>query len=105
MKPDWDSLASEYEGSDKVVIADVDCTAGGKPLCEKFGVKGYPTIKYFNPPDEEGEDYKGARGLADLKKFAASELGRGLLGRRPRELLGRPEGSARRVHQDARRGA
>ena len=45
MKPDWDSLASEYEGSDKVVIADVDCTAGGKPLCEKFGVKGYPTIK------------------------------------------------------------
>jgi thioredoxin-like negative regulator of GroEL len=77
MKPDWDSLASEYEGSNKVVIADVDCTAGGKPLCEKFGVKGYPTIKYFNPPDEEGEDYKGARSLADLKKFAAAELGPG----------------------------
>merc|ERR1712087_435520 len=54
-------------------IADVDCTAAGKPLCEKYGVRGYPTIKYFNPPDEEGEDYKGGRTLADLKKFADAE--------------------------------
>merc|ERR1712014_403119 len=38
---------------------------------------GYPTIKYFNPPDEEGEDYKGGRSLADLKKFASTELGPG----------------------------
>jgi len=77
MKPDWDSLASEYADSKTVIIADVDCTAAGKPLCEKYGVKGYPTIKYFNPPDESGEDYKGGRTLADLKKFAANELGPG----------------------------
>jgi len=77
MKPDWDSLASSFEGSPKVLIADVDCTAGGKPLCDKYGVKGYPTIKYFNPPDEEGEDYKGGRDLAALKKFAETELGPG----------------------------
>merc|ERR1712007_31535 len=63
--------------SKTVVIADVDCTAAGKPLCEKYGVRGYPTIKYFNPPDEEGEDYKGGRSLDDLKKFAANELGPG----------------------------
>jgi len=77
MKPDWDSLASTYEDSKKVVIADVDCTAGGKPLCDKFGVRGYPTIKYFNPPDEEGEDYKGGRDLAALKKFVETDLGPG----------------------------
>jgi len=77
MKPDWDSLASTYEDSKKVVIGDVDCTAAGKPLCDKFGVRGYPTIKYFNPPDEEGEDYKGGRDLASLKKFAHTELGPG----------------------------
>ncbi len=40
MKPDWDSLADEYKDSKTVIIADVDCTADGKPLCEKFGVKG-----------------------------------------------------------------
>merc|ERR1719355_134845 len=77
MKPDWDSLAADYESSTKVVIADVDCTAAGKPLCDKYGVKGYPTIKYFNPPDEDGEDYKGGRDLSALKKFVESDLGPG----------------------------
>jgi hypothetical protein len=77
MKPDWDALSADFADSKTVIIADVDCTAGGKPLCEKYGVRGYPTIKYFNPPDEEGEDYKGGRTLADLKKFATNELGPG----------------------------
>jgi len=77
MKPDWDSLSSTYADSSKVIVADVDCTAGGKPLCDKYGVRGYPTIKYFNPPDEEGEDYKGGRDLPALKKFVETELGPG----------------------------
>jgi hypothetical protein len=77
MKPDWDSLSADYADSSKVVIADVDCTAAGKPVCEKYNVKGYPTIKYFNPPDEEGEDYKGGRDLPALKKFIDTELGPG----------------------------
>jgi len=77
MKPDWDSLGSDYADSKTVVIGDVDCTAAGKPLCDKYGVRGYPTIKFFNPPDEEGEDYKGGRDLAALKKFVESDLGPG----------------------------
>merc|ERR1711968_137513 len=76
-KPDWDSLGSDYAGSSKVVIGDVDCTAAGKPLCDKYGVRGYPTIKFFNPPDEEGEDYKGGRDLSALKKFVETDLGPG----------------------------
>merc|ERR1712127_1058832 len=48
--------------------------AAGKSLCDKFGVRGYPTIKFFNPPDEEGEDYKGGRDLESLRKFASTEL-------------------------------
>merc|ERR1712127_930787 len=58
-------------------IGDADCTAAGKSLCDKFGVRGYPTIKFFNPPDEEGEDYKGGRDLESLRKFASTELGPG----------------------------
>jgi len=77
MKPDWDSLGSDYADSKTVIIGDVDCTAAGKPLCDKYGVRGYPTIKYFNPPDEDGEDYKGGRDLPALKKFVESELGPG----------------------------
>ena len=77
MKPDWDALGDEYADSKTVIIGDVDCTAAGKPLCDKYGVRGYPTIKYFNPPDEDGEDYKGGRDLAALKKFVETELGPG----------------------------
>merc|ERR1712021_294472 len=71
------TLGAEFKDSTKVVIGDVDCTAGGKSLCDKVGVRGYPTIKYFNPPDEEGEDYKGGRDLESLRKFASTELGPG----------------------------
>lgn len=77
MKPAWDELAAEYEGSTSILIADVDCTGSGEKLCGKFGVEGFPTIKYFNPPDDEGEAYEGGRDLEDLKEFAATELGPG----------------------------
>ena len=40
MKPEWDKLSDEFADSQKVVIADVDCTASGKALCEKYGVQG-----------------------------------------------------------------
>ena len=45
MKPDWAKLLKEYKDSASVVIADVDCTAGGKYLCSDIGVQGYLTIK------------------------------------------------------------
>jgi len=68
MKPDWDKLMGEFKGATDRVIADVDCTTGGKALCEQIGVRGYPTIKHGDPNDLQ--DYKGGRSYADLKKFA-----------------------------------
>merc|ERR1711953_252720 len=56
------------KGSSSVMIADVDCTAGGKSLCDEVGVRGYPTIKHGDPSDLQ--DYKGGRDFAALKKFA-----------------------------------
>merc|ERR1719421_890401 len=76
MKPDWDALGEKYEDSPKVLIGDVDCTGSGKATCERFGVEGYPTLKYFNPPDTDGEKYEGGRSLKELKKFA-KKLGPG----------------------------
>jgi hypothetical protein len=68
MKPDWDTLMGEFKGNDKILVADVDCTAAGKPLCDTNGVKGFPTIKHGDPANLD--DYQGGRDLASLKKFA-----------------------------------
>ena len=69
MKPDWDALMSEYEGSESVLVADVDCINSGKELCTKHGVQGFPTIKHGS--GNSLQDYKGGRALDDLRKFAA----------------------------------
>lgn len=76
MKPDWDTLMSEYSGSKHAGIYDVDCTADGKDLCEDVGVSGYPTIKYGDPGDRKSlKAYEGGRDLDALKKFAEDNLG------------------------------
>lgn len=72
MKPDWDKLMDAYAGSATQLVADVDCTTGGKPLCESNGVRGYPTIKYGDP--DNLEDYQGGRDYAALKAFADENL-------------------------------
>lgn len=73
MKPAWDKLMAEFEGSPTSLVADVDCTAAGQKLCEKNGVQGYPTIKHGDPGDLK--DYQGGRDFDSLKKFAEENLG------------------------------
>jgi hypothetical protein len=68
MKPDWDKLMKTFKDDASRLVADVDCTAAGKPLCDQVGVRGYPTIKHGDPNNLE--DYKGGRDFAALEKFA-----------------------------------
>jgi len=68
MKPDWDKLMKAFKDDESRLVADVDCTAGGKALCDQVGVRGYPTIKHGDPNNLE--DYKGGRDFAALEKFA-----------------------------------
>jgi len=72
MKPDWDKLMKEFADSDSALVADADCTADGKSLCEAHGVKGYPTLKWGDPAALE--DYQGGRDYKTLKKFAEDKL-------------------------------
>lgn len=72
MKPDWDKLMDEYKDSETQLIADADCTAEGKPVCDSNGVKGFPTLKYGDPSDLQ--DYQGGRTFDALKKFIDEEL-------------------------------
>ncbi|CAE8627074.1 unnamed protein product [Polarella glacialis] len=72
MKPAWDQLMEAYTGHATAVVADVDCTADGKSLCDMVGVRGYPSIKWGSPDDLQ--DYKGGRTFDALKKFADESL-------------------------------
>jgi len=73
MKPAWDKLTDAFKDSKTALIADVDCTAAGKPLCDSNGVRGFPTIKYGDPADLQ--DYNGGRDFDSLKKHADTNLG------------------------------
>jgi len=70
MKAAWDQLADATKDGDLVTVADVDCTAAGKSLCTKVGVRGYPTIKYWLAGDSTAQDYRGGRSFSDLEGFA-----------------------------------
>lgn len=75
MKPAWDALAEEYSdatSTSSVLIADVDCTAEGKSLCEKHEIRGYPTIKYIQ--DGKEHTYQKGRDLDSLRTFVKEHL-------------------------------
>jgi len=72
MKPAWDKLMKKYDGHATALVADVDCTAEGKELCETHGVQGFPTIKWGDPTALE--DYEGGRDYAELETFAEENL-------------------------------
>lgn len=68
MKPDWDKLMAEFKGHASILVADVDCTTAGKPLCDSNGVKGFPTIKTGDPNDLQS--YEGGRDFKSLQAHA-----------------------------------
>jgi len=72
MAPDWEKLSDDWASSEVGLIAEVDCTTDGKPLCDQNGVKGFPTLKYGDPMALE--DYSGGRSLKDLADFAKENL-------------------------------
>jgi hypothetical protein len=72
MKPAWDKLMKQFAGSSTALVADVDCTSAGKPLCDANGVQGFPTIKYGDP--SALEKYEGGRDFDTLKAFADANL-------------------------------
>mmetsp|Transcript_55307 Transcript_55307/g.129485 ORF Transcript_55307/g.129485 Transcript_55307/m.129485 type:complete len:131 (-) Transcript_55307:247-639(-) len=63
----------DFADSPNALVADIDCTTEGKPLCETHEIRGFPTIKYGEVGDLK--DYSGPRTYSDLKKFAEENLG------------------------------
>lgn len=71
LAPTWQEL---YEtNKDKFNVAKVDCTLSeSKEVCQQFGVRGYPTIKFFGL-DNKVYSYKKQRSLQALQDFILNE--------------------------------
>lgn len=58
LKPKFTEAAGKVAG--KYVLAKIDCTLEtAKELCQEFGVRGYPTVKFFKKGVPQ--DYTGPR--------------------------------------------
>jgi len=66
LKPDWEKLAKTSTVKD-TKIGKVDCTAN-KMTCDKYEVKGYPTLLYFRN-GELLETYTGSKTVDSLKEY------------------------------------
>ena len=70
MAPVLDRVAPKLQG--KMAIGKIDCTVH-KPLCNKFSVRGFPSLKYSM--DGEVMEYPGGREESDLVSFAQKMSG------------------------------
>jgi protein disulfide-isomerase A6 len=73
--PEWDKASRELKG--KVMLGNVDATAQ-QGLGSTYGVRGYPTIKWFAAGEKSGassaQDYQQERKAGGIVKFALEEL-------------------------------
>lgn len=74
LAPIYDKLASVFKLDEGVVIGNVDADKY-KGLGEKYGVTGFPTLKFFPKGNKAGEDYGGGRELGDFTKFINEKCG------------------------------
>ncbi|KHF97557.1 putative disulfide-isomerase A6 [Gossypium arboreum] len=68
LAPTYEKVALAFKMEEDVVIANLDADKH-KDLAEKYGVSGYPTLKFFPKNNKAGEDYNGGRGLDDFVSF------------------------------------
>ncbi|KXS12625.1 disulfide isomerase [Gonapodya prolifera JEL478] len=75
LAPTYEDLATTYlPHKDDVIIAKVDADKH-KELGQKFGVSGFPTIKWFPKGSTTPEDYSGGRDLDDFVQFINNKAG------------------------------
>ena len=75
LAPVYEELASNFQfAADKVSVAKVDAD-DHKSLGKRFGVGGFPTLKWFDGKSDKPEDYNGGRDLESLSKFISDKTG------------------------------
>jgi len=81
LQPVWDELSLELEAKkSNVLVGKVDCTdEQNAVVCAQMGVRGYPTLFFFDSDGSAYQHEKGQRDLADLKDFVENYKTKGVL--------------------------
>ncbi|KAH0933208.1 hypothetical protein HID58_010325 [Brassica napus] len=74
LAPVYEKVATVFKQEEGVVIANLDADAH-KSLGEKYGVSGFPTLKFFPKDNKAGQDYEGGRDLDDFVGFINEKVG------------------------------
>lgn len=75
LAPTYEELATVFAAQgNKVTIAKVDADAH-RDLGKRFGVQGFPTLKWFDGKSDVPSDYSGGRDLESLQSFVQEKSG------------------------------
>ncbi|KAJ5246183.1 Protein disulfide-isomerase tigA [Penicillium chermesinum] len=75
LAPVYEELGAAFAfAEDKVTVAKVDADAN-RELGKRFGIQGFPTIKWFDGKSDKPEEYKGGRDLESLSSFITEKTG------------------------------
>lgn len=87
LTPEYEKAADAFAADKTVVIAKVDATVE-KELGSRFGVSGYPTIKFFKKGGTTDEVYNGGRTAEDIVTFMNTNAGaRGFIKKAPTSVI------------------
>ncbi|KAL0589302.1 hypothetical protein ABG067_002521 [Albugo candida] len=74
LSPTYEIVATSFRKIDSVIVAKVDAEAHTE-LRDRFGVTGFPTLKFFNKGSTEAEDYSGGRSEDEFIEFLNEKSG------------------------------
>ena len=75
LAPVYEELALNFaHASNKVTVGKVDADEH-KSLGKRFGVQGFPTLKWFDGKSDKPEEYSGGRDLESLSKWITDKTG------------------------------
>ena len=76
LKPIYEQLATTFLPESNCIVANLDAdNAANAPIKERYGVTGFPTIKFFPRGSTEPVDYNGGRSEADFVAYLNEHCG------------------------------
>jgi len=74
LAPEYEIVADAFAKTASIVIASVDADAHST-LGSRFGVTGFPTLKYFPAGSTTPEEYNGGRAAEDIVEWINNKVG------------------------------